>query len=238
MCEPQNLLVECVLEVQWIVQKDSVEVVPVDSNIPFTLYLSFFANIFSRVLCFASVFVGVSLSQPKIESSPRPICHSRQIRRRYFVRSPTPRDIEVQEHELLSTMDQLIRKKRRIAFATHSRHRSGKTRQSSGWGSGLMSIFGSGGGGGGGGGGSGGGSGSGMLEGEVAALENLKDQLFLELHDLRTEYQRGQRLKTLWGKLLHIAGHFLSVYCVYKIFMSAVNILLHRVGRKDPITRG
>lgn len=106
---------------------------------------------------------------------------------RYFIRSPTPRDIEVQEHELLSTMDQLIRKKRRIAFASHSRHRGGKTRQGSGWGSGLMSMFGGGGEGGGGGGG-GGGAGTGMLEGEVAALENLKDQLFLELHDLRTEY--------------------------------------------------
>lgn len=37
--------------------------------------------------------------------------------------------------------------------------------------------------------------------------------------------------------MLHIAGHFLSAFCVYKIIMSTVNIVLHRVGRKDPVTR-
>lgn len=76
-----------------------------------------------------------------------------------------------------------------------------------------------------------------LLETEVVALENLSDQLFLEAHDLRTEYRRRQQLGTIRGKLLHIAGHFLSAFCVYTIIKCTVNIALHRVGKKDPVTR-
>mmetsp|Transcript_33653 Transcript_33653/g.88433 ORF Transcript_33653/g.88433 Transcript_33653/m.88433 type:complete len:458 (+) Transcript_33653:299-1672(+) len=145
----------------------------------------------------------------------------------YFVRSATPEDITAQEQELLSTLDQLIRKKRRIAFANFSRHRSRQNQSGSGWGSNLMSYF------------SAGDSGSSveLLRHEVDALQNLSDQLFLETHDLRTEYKRRQRLGTLKGKVLHIAGHFLSAFCLYKVFMATVNIVLHRVGKKDPVTR-
>eukprot|EP00037_Helgoeca_nana_P027070 m.307908 g.307908 ORF g.307908 m.307908 type:complete len:458 (-) comp27397_c1_seq2:2593-3966(-) len=146
----------------------------------------------------------------------------------YFVRSATLQDIAAQEQELLTTLDQVIRKKRRIAFANYSQHRSGKKQGGSGWGSGLMSMF---------GGGGGADSSVGLLETEVTALENLTDQLFFETHDLRTEYRRRQHLGTIKGKVLHIAGHFLSAFCVYKIFKATVNIAFSRVGQKDPVTR-
>lgn len=87
------------------------------------------------------------------------------------------------------------------------------------------------------GGGGGADSSVGLLETEVAALENLTDQLFFETHDLRTEYRRRQHLGTIKGKVLHIAGHFLSAFCVYKIFKATVNIAFSRVGQKDPVTR-
>lgn len=33
-------------------------------------------------------------------------------------------------------------------------------------------------------------------------------------------------------------GHFFSVYCIWKIFISTVNIVFDRVGKTDPVTRG
>eukprot|EP00035_Acanthoeca_spectabilis_P003823 m.95863 g.95863 ORF g.95863 m.95863 type:complete len:458 (-) comp12342_c0_seq4:2530-3903(-) len=146
----------------------------------------------------------------------------------YFVRSATLEDIAAQEQELLSTLDQVIRKKRRIAFATYSRHRGSTKQEATGWGSGLMMFLGV---------RDSGASSVSLLETEVVALENLSDQLFLEAHDLRTEYRRRQQLGTIRGKLLHIAGHFLSAFCVYTIIKCTVNIALHRVGKKDPVTR-
>lgn len=72
---------------------------------------------------------------------------------------------------------------------------------------------------------------------EAAALEALLSTLFLEVHDLRAERQREAQSRTLKGRYFHIVGHFLSLYCLYKIVMSTVNILLNRVGKLDPVSR-
>ena len=32
-------------------------------------------------------------------------------------------------------------------------------------------------------------------------------------------------------------GYFFSLYCVWKIFISTVNIVFDRVGKMDPITK-
>eukprot|EP00040_Diaphanoeca_grandis_P018980 m.99920 g.99920 ORF g.99920 m.99920 type:complete len:459 (+) comp27204_c0_seq1:166-1542(+) len=150
----------------------------------------------------------------------------------YFVASPTLDHIRTQDKALLSTVNSLVQRKKRIAFAIRRQKQSAAHQQKSrGWGT---SFFGS------------------MLGGstdvateniellrtEASALENLSTQLFLETHDLRAEYVRGKKLETLKGKFLHVVGHFLSGFCVYKIVMATVNILLNRVGKKDPITRG
>jgi len=149
----------------------------------------------------------------------------------YFVASPNLDQIRAQDKALLSTMDSLVQRKKRIAFAVRRQKQSAAHQQASrGWGS---SLFGN------------------MLGGadpmtenisllrtEAAALQNLSTQLFLETHDIRLEHARAKKLETLQGKFLHVVGHFLSAFCVYKIVMATVNIVLNRVGKKDPITRG
>lgn len=71
----------------------------------------------------------------------------------------------------------------------------------------------------------------------LAANENLMTQLFLEVHEMRSEAKRLERLGTFRGKLLHIAGHFLSAFCVYKVVMATANIIFDRVAKRDPVTR-
>ncbi len=43
--------------------------------------------------------------------------------------------------------------------------------------------------------------------------------------------------KTLEGRYFNILGHFFSAYCVWKIFISSVNIIFDRVGKVDPVTK-
>ena len=40
------------------------------------------------------------------------------------------------------------------------------------------------------------------------------------------------------GKYFNFLGYFFSLYCIWKIFISTVNIVFDRVGRVDPITKG
>ena len=40
------------------------------------------------------------------------------------------------------------------------------------------------------------------------------------------------------GRYFDFLGHIFSVYCVWKIFISTVNIIFDRVGKVDPVTRG
>jgi golgi pH regulator len=44
--------------------------------------------------------------------------------------------------------------------------------------------------------------------------------------------------RTWQGKYFNFLGLFFSIYCVYKIFMSTINIIFDRVGKKDVVTRG
>lgn len=44
--------------------------------------------------------------------------------------------------------------------------------------------------------------------------------------------------KTFKGKYFNFLGYFFSIYCVWKIFISTINIIFDRVGKVDPVTRG
>lgn len=44
--------------------------------------------------------------------------------------------------------------------------------------------------------------------------------------------------ETWQGQYFNILGHFFSVYCIWKIIISTVNIVFDRVGKVDPVTRG
>ena len=76
------------------------------------------------------------------------------------------------------------------------------------------------------------------LKVEVEGLEEVTRQLFLELHDLRNHQERIVYSKTFKGKYFNALGYFFSLYCMWKIFISTINIVFDRVGRVDPITRG
>ena len=76
------------------------------------------------------------------------------------------------------------------------------------------------------------------LQREVSALEELSRQLFLEIVDLNYTKERMGFSKTLQGKYFDFVGHIFSGYCIWKIFISTVNIVFDRVGKIDPVTRG
>ena len=68
-------------------------------------------------------------------------------------------------------------------------------------------------------------------------MEELSKHLFLDLHDLQNMRERIDWSKSCQGKYFNFLGYFFSLYCVWKIFISTVNIVFDRVGKMDPITK-
>ncbi len=77
-----------------------------------------------------------------------------------------------------------------------------------------------------------------QLKQDIQALEELSRHLFLEVHDLQNMRERNEWSQTLQGKYFNFLGYFFSLYCMWKIFISTVNIVFDRVGRMDPISKG
>lgn len=75
------------------------------------------------------------------------------------------------------------------------------------------------------------------MESEIKPLETLSRYLFLELVELRNMLERVAFSKTFLGMYFNVLGHFFSIYCIWKIFISLVNIVFDRVGKVDPVTR-
>ena len=76
-----------------------------------------------------------------------------------------------------------------------------------------------------------------ILKAEVAALEELSTFLFLEAHEVQNALERIEWSKSCQGMYFNFLGYFFSLYCVWKIFISTVNIVFDRVGKMDPITK-
>jgi hypothetical protein len=72
---------------------------------------------------------------------------------------------------------------------------------------------------------------------EVSGLEEMARQLFLEIVDLNGTLERIDFSKTFRGKYFNIMGYFFSIYCVWKICISSINIIFDRVGKVDPVTK-
>ncbi|XP_069677519.1 Golgi pH regulator [Periplaneta americana] len=150
----------------------------------------------------------------------------------YFMRPVMPADVQVIEKRLMQTMDMILAKKKRIALAKKGSVVNGaqNNQESSGlWGmlktvttsvskSTGENIW--------------------QLKQEIAALEELSRQLFLEAHDMHIMQERLQWASTFQGKYFNFLGYFFSLYCMWKIFISTINIVFDRVGKKDPVTRG
>ncbi|KAF9976907.1 Golgi pH regulator B [Actinomortierella ambigua] len=71
---------------------------------------------------------------------------------------------------------------------------------------------------------------------EVAALEGISRQLFLDIDDMYMEKSRLELAKTWQGQYSNAMGYIFSAYCIYKLLMAFINILFNRVGSTDPIT--
>ncbi len=91
-----------------------------------------------------------------------------------------------------------------------------------------------------------------MIKKEVNAFEEMGRQLFLEIVDLnrtvnfklflfqifckmrmfsKFKVERIHYSKTLQGKYFNFLGYFFSIYCVWKIIISSINIIFDRVGK-------
>ncbi|OEH74661.1 Golgi pH regulator [Cyclospora cayetanensis] len=75
------------------------------------------------------------------------------------------------------------------------------------------------------------------LQSEIEALEELSRELFVGLDDL--VHSRAQALygRTWLGRFNNLLGWGMTAVCVYRVFMSAANVLLDRVSTTDPATR-
>ncbi|KAL7290051.1 hypothetical protein TKK_0015780 [Trichogramma kaykai] len=145
----------------------------------------------------------------------------------YFMRPVSGADVAAVERRLLQTMDMIIAKKKRIVLAKKGGSRNLQTEtRSKLWG--ILTPI--------------------ALRGnqdnvkdmqnEVVALEELSRQLFLEAHDIQNARERLEWSQTWRGKYFNFLGYFFSVYCLWKIVISTINIIFDRVGKKDPVTRG
>nr|CAG4635476.1 EOG090X06XN [Artemia franciscana] len=146
-----------------------------------------------------------------------------------FMRPVQPTDIQSVERKLIQYTDMIVLKRKRIALVERNRRTSALSEASTGlWGK-LRSVAGN----------SlrSGDDVSGLLE-EIKGLEELSRQLFLELVDLQAMKERNEWSKTFKGKYFNCLGYFFSAYCVWKIFISTINIIFDRVGRIDPVTKG
>ncbi|XP_069940387.1 Golgi pH regulator isoform X2 [Cherax quadricarinatus] len=129
-----------------------------------------------------------------------------------FMRPVTKHDIQAQERRLLQTIDVIVNKKKRIALAEKERITS-KVGDESGsrsriWGL-LRSVTAS----------SPQGESLSTLKQEVAALEELSRQLFLESVELQNQRERLEWASTFQGRFFNFMGYFFSLYCSWKIFI-------------------
>jgi len=130
-------------------------------------------------------------------------------------------DVAGVERKLLHTMEMVTNKKRKVALAERE---GGRRTPSSSWWSGARASSQT-------------AENLPLLREEVGAMEELSKHLFLELHDLQNMRERIEWSKSCQGRYFNFLGHFFTVYCVWKIVISTVNIVFDRVGKMDPITK-
>jgi hypothetical protein len=76
------------------------------------------------------------------------------------------------------------------------------------------------------------------LRQEISSLEGFHRELFLDIAELHADRHMSLFSRTYFGMAYFFAGYFLSAYCVYKCVMAAINILLSRDPKRDPISIG
>src|SRR5688572_8419475 len=141
----------------------------------------------------------------------------------FFLRQVKDADIQAAEKKYLQTLDMIINKKRRILMSQRQRTSNEQSSRVGGFMRKMFNTMAN---------GIGMGSESiSMLRQEITGLENLSRQLFLDIEDLYQERDRILYSKTWQGKYFNFMGYIFSIYCIYKIVMAIVNIVLSRVGK-------
>lgn len=75
------------------------------------------------------------------------------------------------------------------------------------------------------------------LTSDLELLENTRRDLFTEINDLYVGKKAIEESQTWKGRFFNLMGYFFSVYCIYKMVISAINIIFQRVRKVDPITQ-
>ncbi|TPX57843.1 hypothetical protein PhCBS80983_g03523 [Powellomyces hirtus] len=149
----------------------------------------------------------------------------------FFLRKVTDADVALAEKKLLQTMDMLFSKKKKYLLAQRRIKPSDEptvgvggfmrnmySKVTSGFGTSNENLS--------------------ILTHEIKALETVMQQLFLDLDELNTERERIKFSKTFKGHYFNALGYIFSVYCLWKMFTSTLNIVFNRVGGADPVTHG
>ncbi|CAF1252130.1 unnamed protein product [Adineta steineri] len=157
----------------------------------------------------------------------------------YFIKSMTDKDITDAQKRLKQVMDVVVTKKKRIALIEHEnfmRTMTANVNSTNPWHilrrtftsrfeNPLINHI------------SSADSDINSIKQEIYIYEEIYTQLYTDLVDLNELKERIEYSKTLQGKYFHVVGHFFSVYCIWKILISSINIIFNRVGKVDPVTK-
>ncbi|KNE70171.1 hypothetical protein AMAG_15141 [Allomyces macrogynus ATCC 38327] len=141
----------------------------------------------------------------------------------YFMRKVSDDDIALAERNFMHAMDMLLNKKKRLVAAQAAAGQAQPSRTSGIIRRVLHTV-------------SGRNENLSRLALEIDSEEQFLHQQLLDIDELHLEKDRLAFSKTWKGRYWNALGQFFSVYCVYKIVMSTINILFNRVGKVDPIT--
>ncbi len=70
-----------------------------------------------------------------------------------------------------------------------------------------------------------------LIKQDISTYEEIYSQLYNDYVDLQVIQERIEYSKTFKGQYYHVLGHFFSLYCIWKIFISFINITFNRVGK-------
>ncbi|KAI9271494.1 Abscisic acid G-protein coupled receptor-domain-containing protein [Phascolomyces articulosus] len=76
-----------------------------------------------------------------------------------------------------------------------------------------------------------------LLENEIVQLEGLTETMKTDLNELARERAKSQFGNTWRGRCWIVVNHLFSIYCIYRLTVTTINVLFRRAGTSDPITR-
>ncbi|KAI8895012.1 Abscisic acid G-protein coupled receptor-domain-containing protein [Globomyces pollinis-pini] len=75
------------------------------------------------------------------------------------------------------------------------------------------------------------------LQSNINQQELFISQLFIELDSLHVDRDRAKIAKSWKGLYSNALGYFFSIYCIFKVLSSTINIVVNPTNGEDPVTR-